>query len=62
MKHFTVESRMYPADCFDNYVGGYIVAETEEEAIRHYQDWLLENGLDPEEIQAMEYRAKRHSF
>ena len=48
MKRFMVESRRSYEDIFDNYAGDYIVAETEEEAIEYYKEWLAENGVSKE--------------
>ena len=56
MKKFMVESRRDYTEIFDNYVGDYIYAETEEEAIELYKAWLIENGCDPEEVEEYEYR------
>ena len=58
MKNFNVESRRNYTEIFDNYVGDYILAETEEEAIELYKAFLVENGCDPEEAEEYEYQAK----
>lgn len=58
MKNFNVESRRNYTEIFDNYVGDYILAETEEDAIELYKAWLVENGCDPEEVEEYEYQAK----
>lgn len=58
MKKWNVESRRDYAEIFDNYVGDYIEAETEEEAVEFYKDWLIENGCDPEEVDDYEYQIK----
>ena len=58
MKKWNVESRRDYTEIFDNYVGDYIEAETEEEAVEFYKDWLIENGCDPEEVDDYEYQIK----
>ena len=58
MKKWNVESRRDYTEVFDNYVGDYIEAETEEEAVELYKDWLIENGCDPEEVDDYEYQIK----
>ena len=58
MKKWNVESRRDYTEIFDNYVGDYIEAETEEEAVEIYKDWLIENGCDPEEVDDYEYQIK----
>ena len=58
MKKWNVESRRDYTEVFDNYVGDYIEAETEEEAIELYKAWLIENGCDPEEVDDYEYQIK----
>lgn len=58
MKKWNVESRRDYTEFFDNYVGDYIEAETEEEAVEFYKDWLIENGCDPEEVDDYEYQIK----
>ncbi len=58
MKKWNVESRRDYTEIFDNYVGDYIEAETEEEAVELYKAWLIENGCDPEEVDDYEYQIK----
>ena len=58
MKKWNVESRRDYTEIFDNYVGDYIEAETEEEAVELYKVWLIENGCDPEEVDDYEYQTK----
>lgn len=58
MKKWNVESRRDYTEIFENYVGDYIEAETEEEAIEIYKAWLIENGCDPEEVDDYEYQIK----
>ena len=60
MKRFMVESRRSYEDIFDNYVGDYIVAETEEEAVEYYKEWLSENGVDKQEIEEYEYQVREY--
>lgn len=60
MKRFMVESRRSYEDIFDNYAGDYIVAETEEEAIEYYKEWLAENGVSKEEIDDYEYQVREY--
>ena len=58
MKKWNVESRRDYTEIFDNYVGDYIEAETEEEAVELYKAWLIENGCDAEEVDDYEYQLK----
>ena len=58
MKKWNVESRRDCTEIFDNYVGDYIEADTEEEAVELYKAWLIENGCDPEEVDDYEYQIK----
>lgn len=58
MKKWNVESRRDYTEIFDNYVGDYIEAETEEKAVELYKAWLIENGCDPEEVDDYEYQIK----
>lgn len=56
MKKYVVESRRDYTECFDNYVGDYVFAETEVEAAELYKQWLIDNGCDPEEAEEFEYQ------
>lgn len=56
MKQYMVESRKDCTEIFDNYLGDYIEAESSEEAVSFYKEWLVENGCDPEEVEDWEYR------
>lgn len=56
MTKYRVESRRDYTEDFDNYVGDYIVAETAEEAIELYKQWLVENGCNAEEVEGHEYQ------
>lgn len=56
MTKYRVESRRGYTEIFDNYVGDYIVAETEGEAVELYKQWLVENGCDTEEVEEYEYQ------
>ena len=47
-------------EVFDNYVGDYIEAETEEEAVEFAKAYFIENGCDPEEVEEWEYQAKEY--
>lgn len=58
MKKYIVESRRDCTEIFDNYLGDYIAAESEEEAIDFYKTWLIENGCDSEEVENFEYQVK----
>lgn len=60
MKKFNVESRKDYTEIFDNYCGDYVEAETEEEAIELYKQWLIENGCDPEEVEEYEYQVSEY--
>lgn len=56
MAKYRVESRRNYTENFDNYVGDYIIAETEEEAVELYKQWLVENGCAVEEVEEYEYQ------
>lgn len=60
MKKYIVESRKDDTEIFDNYVGDYIESDSEEEAVKYYKEWLIENGCDPEEVEDMEYQVKEY--
>ena len=60
MKKFNVESRKDYTEIFDNYCGDYVVAETEEEAIELYKQWLIENGCESEEVEEYEYKVSEY--
>lgn len=56
MTRYNVEMRKSYNDIFDNYVGDYIEANSEEEAIEYAKQWLIENGMEPEEVDELEFR------
>lgn len=56
MTKYNVEMRKSYNDIFDNYVGDYIEANSEEEAIEYAKQWLIENGMEPEEVEGLEFR------
>lgn len=60
MKKYIVESRKEYTEIYDNYLGDYIEADSEEEAIEYYKGWIIENGCDPEEVEDMEYRIEEY--
>lgn len=60
MKKFNVETRSKFTVYFENWVGDYIEAETEGEAIELAKAWLVENGYDPEEVEEFEYHVTEH--
>ena len=60
MKKWMVESRKDYTEVFDNYVGDYIEAETEEEAVEFAKAYFIENGCDPEEVEEWEYQVKEY--
>lgn len=60
MKKYNVEARRDYNEIFDNYVDDYIPAETEEEAVELAKAWLIENGMDPEEVEALEYKVSEY--
>lgn len=60
MKKYIVESRKDYTEIYDNYLGDYIEADSEEEAIEYYKGWFVENGCDPEEVEDMEYRVEEY--
>lgn len=60
MKRWNVETRRDYNEIFDNYIGDYITAETAEEAIEIAKNWFLENGMEPEEIEDLEYKVSEY--
>lgn len=56
MTRYNVESRRDYTEIFDNYIGDYIEANSEEEAIEYAKQWLIENGMEPEEVEELEFR------
>lgn len=48
MKKYQVESATSYNEIFDNLVGDFIEAESPEEAVEFYKDWMAENGEEPE--------------
>lgn len=60
MKRWNVETRRDYNEIFDNYIGDYITAETAEKAIEIAKNWFLENGMEPEEIEDLEYKVSEY--
>ena len=56
MNRYTVESRRCYMENFVNYVGDFVYAETEDEAIELVKEYYIVNGCDPEEVDKMEFR------
>ena len=59
MNRYTVESRRCHMENFANYVGDFVYAETEDEAIDLVKGYYITNGCDPEEVEKMEFRVVR---
>ena len=55
MRKYNVEMRINNEECFDNWIGDHIEAETEEEAIVFAKAWLVEHGFDCD-VDDLEYR------
>ena len=55
MKKYNVEMRRNFNEDFDNWIGDYIEAESEEEAIELAKQWLIDNGTN-EDVEELEYR------
>ena len=49
--------RRYYTEDFDNWIGDYIEAETEEEAVELAKQWLVDNGYE-EDVEELEYSVK----
>ena len=56
MNRYTVESRRNYTENFYNYVGDFVYAETEEEAIELVKQYYIDNRYDPEEVEEMQFR------
>lgn len=56
MKKYNVEIVTHGGydDYIDNWIGDYIDAESEEEAIEIAKQWLIDNGYD-DDVEALEY-------
>lgn len=54
MTKYSVEMRKYYNEDFDSYIGNYIEAETEEEALEIAKQWLIDNGYDGD-VESIEY-------
>lgn len=59
MKKYNVEIRKDYTEIFDNWVGDYIVAENEEEAIEIAKQWLIDNGYE-EDVEELEYKVSEY--
>lgn len=55
MKKYNVEMRRDYTEDFDNWIGDYIEAETEEEAVELAKQWLIDNGTD-EDVEELQYQ------
>lgn len=55
MKKYNVEMRKDYNEDFDNWIGDYIEAETEEEAVELAKQWLIDNGYE-EEVEDLQYK------
>lgn len=60
VRRYMVESRTDYTGFFDTYMCAYVYAESEEDAIQLYKDWLMCNGCDPDEVEKMEFIAKEY--
>lgn len=59
MKKYNVETRRDYTEIFDNWVGDYIEAENEEEAIEIAKQWLIDNGYDGD-VEELEYKVSEY--
>ena len=57
MRKYNVEMRRNNEECFDNWIGDYIEAETKEEALVLAKAWIVEHGFDGE-VTDLEYSVK----
>ena len=55
MKKYNVEMRRNYTDNWDNWLGDYIVAESEDEAEELAKQWLIDNGYDGD-VDELEYK------
>lgn len=56
MKKYNVEMRENCTDVFDNWIEDYVPAESKEEAIELAKSWLVENGMDPDDVGELEFQ------
>lgn len=56
MNRYTVESRRDYTEIFYNYVGDFVYAETEDEAIELVKEYYIENGCNQDDVEEMEFR------
>lgn len=61
MKKYIVEMRKDYNDDFDNWIGDYVEAEDEVEAEEFAKQWLIDNGMEPDEAEELEYKVSFHS-
>lgn len=55
MKRYIVEMRNSYNDDFDNWINDYTFADTKEEALDFAMQWLIDNGMEPEEVEDLDY-------
>ena len=58
MYKYRVESRSEYTEIFDNYVGDYITAKDENEAIEIYKECLMDMGCTRDEVSSMEFKVE----
>lgn len=56
MKKYNVEMRRNYKESFDNWIEDYVPAESKEEAIELAKSWLVENGMDPDDVEELEFQ------
>lgn len=55
MKKYNVEMRESYTEDFENWIGDYIEAETEDEAVELAKQWLIDHGFDGD-VEELEYK------
>lgn len=53
MKKFVVEYAQSYNKPSDNYIGDYIDADSADEALEFAADWLVEHGMDEEDLEGL---------
>ena len=59
MKKYDVEIRTYYTEDFDDWIGDYIEAESEEEALELAKQWLIDKGYDGD-VEELEYKVTEY--
>ena len=62
MTKYNVEMRRDYNECFQNWIGDYIEAVDEDDAIDFAKQWLIDHGMEPEDAEELEYKVSECWF